>query len=258
MLVRCFGPPLDVGLDAGLLERRPKRLDRLLDERLAALAASVEEPGELAIAVRLEGLEGEVLELPFHLPDPEPLGERGVDLHRLAGDPGLLVDRQGRQRAHVVEPVGELDQDDPDVLGHRQEHLANVLGLLLLVGVGAELRQLRDPVDELGDLGPEAILDVGQAELGVLGHVVEEGRLDGDRVDPQVGDGLGAGDRVDDVRLARGAMLAGVGLDGQVECRIDPRQVGLGVVALDGCEQRRTERLDRVDPARALAPGAAS
>ena len=162
-------------------------------------------------------LEREVLELPLDLPDAEPLGQRRVDLHRLAGDALLLVRRQAVQRAHVVEAVGELDEDDPDVLGHRQQHLADVLGLLLLVAVGAEARQLRDAVDELGDLGAEALLDVGQAVLGVLGDVVQERGLDRDRVDAELGQDLGRGDRVGDVRLAGRAALAGVGLDRQVE-----------------------------------------
>ena len=38
------------------------------------------------------------------------------------------------QRAHVVQAVGELDQDDADVVDHGQEHLAEVLGLALLGG----------------------------------------------------------------------------------------------------------------------------
>ncbi len=118
---------------------RAKLRDGRLDEPLAALAPGVEQLRELPEALRFEGLEGEVLELPLDLPDPEPLGQRGVDLHRLAGDPLLLVEGQRGQRTHVVEAIGQLDQDDPDVLGHRQEHLPDVLGLLLLVGVGAEL-----------------------------------------------------------------------------------------------------------------------
>ena len=182
---------LEVGLDAGRLEPRRQLRDGPIDVGLAALAPGVEELGQLAEALGLERLEGEVLELPLHLPDAEPLGERGVDLHRLAGDALLLLGRQAVQRAHVVEPVGELDQDDPDVLGHRQEHLADVLGLLLLVAVGAELGQLGDAVDELGDLGAEPLLDVGQAVLGVLGDVVEERRLDRDRVDARARPGSG-------------------------------------------------------------------
>ena len=160
----------------GVGEPRPQLLDRPLDVALAALAPGVELLGELAERLGLEGLEREVLELPLDLPDPEPLGQRRVDLHRLAGDALLLLDRQRAQRAHVVQPVGELDEDDADVLRHRQEHLPDVLGLLLLVAVGAELRQLGDAVDEVGDLGPEALLDVGEAVLGVLGDVVEQRR----------------------------------------------------------------------------------
>ena len=37
-----------------------------------------------------------------------------------------------------------------------------------------EPRQLGDAVDELGHLRAEALLDVGQAVLGVLGDVVEQ------------------------------------------------------------------------------------
>ena len=123
-----------------------------------------------------------------------------------------------------MEPVGELDEDDPDVLGHREEHLPDVLGLLLLVAVGAELRELRDAVDHVGDFGAEALLEVGQAVLGVLRDVVEERRLDGDRVDPELGRDLGRGDRVGDVRLAGRPTLARVGLDGEVEGRADRRR----------------------------------
>jgi hypothetical protein len=36
---------------------------------------------------------------------------------------------QGGDRAHVVEPVGELDEDHPQVAGHRDDHLAVVLDL---------------------------------------------------------------------------------------------------------------------------------
>src|SRR3712207_7181283 len=47
------------------------------------------------------------------------------------------------ERAHVVEPVGELDEDDAHVVDHRQKHLADVLGLLLLARLVAYLRDLR-------------------------------------------------------------------------------------------------------------------
>ena len=44
----------------------------------------------------------------------------------------LALRRQVVERPHVVRAVGELDQDDADVARHREDHLAEVLGLLLL------------------------------------------------------------------------------------------------------------------------------
>ena len=136
-----------------------------------------------------------------------------------------------------MEPVGELDEHDADVLGHRQEHLPDVLGLLLLVAVGAELGQLGDAVHEVGDLGPEPLLDVGEGVLGVLRDVVEQRRRDRDRIDPELGEDLGRRERMGDVRLAGGPDLHAVGLDGEVERPLDHAQVGLCVGLAERGEQ---------------------
>ncbi len=89
----------------------------------------------------------------------------------------------------------------------------------------------------MGDLGAEPLLDVVEAELGVLRDVVEEGGLDGDGIDSEVGQDLGRCDRVGDVRLARRSGLAGVGLDREVERAADRLKVRLRVVPLEGGEQ---------------------
>ena len=84
---------------------------------------------------------------------PEPVGERRVDLERLLGDPASGLRRHRVQGHHVVQAVGELDQNDADVLGRGQDHLAEGLRLRLVlahIGVPADLRHA---VDELGDLG---------------------------------------------------------------------------------------------------------
>ena len=82
--------------------------------------------------VGLDVLEREILELPLDLPDAQAVRERRVDVHRLPGDALLLLRRERRERAHVVEAVAELDDHDPQVVGHREQHLADVLGLMLV------------------------------------------------------------------------------------------------------------------------------
>src|SRR3712207_9241971 len=86
------------------------------------------------------------------------------------------------ERAHVVEPVGELDEDDAHVVDHRQKHLADVLGLLLLARLVAYLRDLREAVDEVRDLLAERVAYHVELDERVFDHVVEEPRRDRDLV----------------------------------------------------------------------------
>ena len=236
---------LEVGGDARGLQRRLQLGDRTLDEAFAALAPRVEELRELPEPLRLDDLEREILELPLHLPDSEAFRERGIDLEGLARDPALLLRWQRGQRAHVVEAVGELDEDDADVLRHREEHFSDVLGLLLLVRERAELAELRHAIDKVRDLLAEAFLDVREAELGVFGNVVEERGLDRDRVEAELGEDLGRGDRVRDEGLARGADLAAVRLDRERHGVADPGRVDLGIGLLDGLQELSLQGLDR-------------
>ena len=99
--------------------------------------------------------EREVLELPLHVLDAEPVRERRVDVERLLRDALLLRLGQRRDRAHVVQPVGELDEQDAHVLRHRHEHLAHRGGLLRLLGVELQPVELGDAVDDRGDVGTE-------------------------------------------------------------------------------------------------------
>ena len=80
------------------------------------------------------------------------------------------------QRPHVVEAVGQLDEQDAYVLRHRQDELAEILGLLGLVGLQFEARQLGHAVDEVGDFLAEQALDVVERRDRVLDRVVQQTR----------------------------------------------------------------------------------
>ena len=130
-----LGAARELGADAGLLELVAERLHRLVDVALADLPSCRELLRDLAVMVGLDVLEREILELPLDLPDAQAVRERRVDVHRLPGDALLLFRRKRRERAHVVEAVAELDDHDPEVVGHREEHLPDVFGLVLVAGL---------------------------------------------------------------------------------------------------------------------------
>ena len=112
------------------------------------------------VVLRLQVLERQVLQLGLHLRHAEAVGQRGVDLPGLQGDALLLLGRQLLQGPHVVQPVGQLDDDDPGILGDRQQQLAVVLDLLLGRGAEGQVADLGQPVDDARDFRPELPGDV--------------------------------------------------------------------------------------------------
>jgi hypothetical protein len=74
----------------------------------------------------------------------EPMGERGVDVEGLPATrrcfSSATVDG-----ADVVEPVGQLDDEDPQVLGHGHHHLADGGRLGLFPGVVLDRSSLVTP-----------------------------------------------------------------------------------------------------------------
>ncbi len=166
----------DLGRDVDLVELRLQHGGRLTDVRLPVAAPLRHHRLDLGVLARVQRLEREVLELPLHLVDAEPVRERRVDLERLLRLLDLLLLAEVLDRAHVVQPVGELDQDDADVLRHRDDHLPVVLGLSVLPRLELAARQLRDAVDEVRDLVTELLTNVRERRLRVLDDVVEERR----------------------------------------------------------------------------------
>ncbi len=104
-----------------------------------------------------------------------------VDVEGLLRGALLLPLRHGGDGPHVVQPVGQLDEQDPWVLGHGDEHLAHGRGLLGLLGVEADPLQLGDAVDDGRHRRAEVGLEVGEVDAGVLDRVVQQGGRDGRR-----------------------------------------------------------------------------
>ncbi len=91
------------------------------------------------------------------------------------------------ERAHVVQAVGELDEDDADVVDHGQHHLAQVFGLLLFAGGEIDLADLGDALDDVRDLLAEFLADFDDGDRGVFDGIVQQAGGDGDRIHLHVG-----------------------------------------------------------------------
>ncbi len=84
------------------------------------------------------------------------MSQGGVDVQRLARDGLLAVGLQVLQGAHIVQPVGQLDQHHPHIRDHGQQHLAHVFGLAVLAIGELDLVDIGDALDDVGHLVAES------------------------------------------------------------------------------------------------------
>ena len=157
-------------------------------------------------------------------------------LHPLLAAHGDAVDqvvvalRVQVAEAEVLQlPLDGVDAQ-ADVLGHGEEHLAQGLGLLLVLGAELDAVQLCHAVDQARNVRAEVLLDVVVGGLGVLDAVVQERGDDGGLVHLHVGQDLGHLERVDDIGLPGLARLRAVHLERVVEGRVDGLAVHLRLV----------------------------
>ena len=231
--VEALDAPLQGRLEARRLELLRDRALDLLDEVGGLLPPPLDPRGQALVGIGVEVLEGEVLELVLDLAHPQPARQGRVDVHRLAGDAHPALLGKVLEGAHVVEAVGELDQDDPDVVHHGQQHLPVVLGLPLLRGRQGDLPDLGDSLHDVQDVGPEILLEPLGIGQGVLEHVVEQSHRHAHRVHPHVGEDGRHLQGMHEVRLSGGARLALVLHRGEDVGLAQHLEVRLRVVALD-------------------------
>ena len=132
-----------------------------------------------------------------------------------------------------MEAVGDFDEDDADVVAHRQQQLLERLGLDGGLLAEDAARDFGEPVDDFGYLGAEDVAQVLGGVVGVFDDVVEERGADAGAAQPDfLAGNLGHGDGVHDVGLAREAAHAAMSLAGKVEGLVDDFDV-LAVVRIE-------------------------
>ena len=89
--VNMLGPPVDLRPDARLIQRLRQRIPRLIHPADTLSALLVHRPRQIPIRHRLQIAEAEVLQLPLHLPNPQPVRKRSKNLQCLARDAAPFV-----------------------------------------------------------------------------------------------------------------------------------------------------------------------
>ena len=171
--------------------------------------------GNLLVPLLIQVAEGQVVQLPFDLPDAQPVGQGRVNIQGFLCDTPPFLCRQCVQGQHVMESVGQLDQNHPDVFRHGHQHLAQALGVQAvwvvrqvaarpgrLLETGVQPSELGNPVHQFGYLRAETVFQLLAGNAAVLHHIVQEGGHDGVNIQVEVGEEEGGFQRMGDVGVA--------------------------------------------------------
>ena len=209
--VRRFLAALHLRLDAARAEFGGKLLLDARDDGAVAGAQIGEPRLDHRVGFRRQRAERQVLEFVAQALHAHASGERRIDVEGFLGDAPALALGHEMQRAHVVQPVGELDEQHAHVGGDRQQELAEILRLLGALGDEVELLDLGQPVDELADLRAEDLVDLLARRGRVLDRVVQHRGDDGRVVEPHFRQDRGDFERMAEIGVAGGALLHAVG-----------------------------------------------
>ena len=141
---------------------------------------------ERLVRFGLEMLEGKIFELPPHLRHTKTVCKRRVEIACFLRDTTALLGREPIERAHVVQPISQLDQDDTRILRDGQKELAVILDLTLFARRERQVGDLGQSIDDLRDLFAEFVLDVLDRDIGVFDDVMQQPADHGRRVELQI------------------------------------------------------------------------
>lgn len=238
-----FEARLGLVLQPHSVEALENRRGEVVVDHLAAGLALGNEAGDALIFPGVLIFEAQILQLGLYGEETEAVGEGGVDIEGLAGNLILLVGGHRAEGAHVVEAVGHLDEHHSDVLAHGEEEFAEILGLCRSLVAKDTARNLGQTLDYAGNLTSEVLLYVLDGIFGVLDDIVEQRGAYRRGAEAYLLRGnLGHGYGVDDIRLARAAPDALVGLLGETEGTLDDLYL-LAVVAREVAVEQIPELL---------------
>ena len=176
----------------------------------ACFAPRLDRSVHLLVSDRVDVAEGEVFEFAANLAHAEAVRDGCVDVERLARDLLLPLRRQMLERAHVMQTIGQFDEDDANVVHHGEHHFAQVFGLLLFLGGEVDFADLGDALDDVRDLLAEFLaMSTMVTEVSSTESCKQAGG-NGDRVHLHVGEHERDFQRMHEIRLARGAGLPGM------------------------------------------------
>ena len=122
-------PPVDLGLNALFFHVVAQGRDKVINILFAVKTALMQQAGNAFVIIRMQITEAVILQLPFQLPDPEAVRQRGINIETLFGGQNALVLTGIFHFAQMGYPLRQLDNHAAEIFHHGEQHTADVIHL---------------------------------------------------------------------------------------------------------------------------------
>ena len=119
--------------------------------------------------------ETQVLQFRLDGIQPETIGKRCIDVKRLTGNLVLLVNRLTTQCPHIMQAVSYLNENDTNIIAHRQQKFLEILSLSRCMVTKDATRDFGQAIHNLGNLRTKHVFDIFHSVICILYHIVKEG-----------------------------------------------------------------------------------
>ncbi len=181
--------------------------------------------------------EAEIFQFILHPPDPDPIGQWRIDLQGLLCDLKTLSLAEMLKRSHIMQSIGELDDHDADIIRHRQDHFAEILGLLLLGTLERDLPDFRHPIDKMHHILAELPFQLAGRRHRIFQRIVQQAGDDRRHIGFQRGQHTGHGNRMFDIGLSGTSRLAFMRLGRKLIGPSYHPNISVGLIRLDPLQQ---------------------
>ena len=179
--VGAFHPCLDVVFQSHLVECLTYRGCKVGEEFIARCLCVGQFFLYGAVFFGVFKLEAQVFQFGLDLVQSQSVGQGSIDVECFAGNFVLLVGGLAVERAHVVQSVAYLDEDDTYVVAHGEQQFLEVLCLCRCLFAEDSTADFCQSVNDLRYFCAEDVFDVFGSIVGVFHHIVQQGCTDAGR-----------------------------------------------------------------------------
>ena len=188
-----------------------KHVNGARDILFALSSGFLDHEGDALVFIGLKVEKRKVLKLPFYRRDTQTIGKRCVNIHGFACFEHTAIGTESSKCSHIMQSICKFDDDNANVLGHRQKHFAQVERLLLVHRGNFDRRELCHAIYQFGDSFAKTFLNVFKRSRSVFDRIMQNSCDNGVFIHMQVFcKDIAHFDRMIDIRFTRLAVLFGV------------------------------------------------